>query len=72
MRKTTMRKIGFAAPGLVIGAGISLLLTLPQSPDARVVDPQGLHLIGVIFVAIPVGSVLGLVLGLIAEKVTRR
>jgi hypothetical protein len=67
-----MRKIGFAVPGLVIGAGLALLLALPQSAGARAVDPQGLHLIGVIFVAVPVGAVLGLVLGLVVERVLRR
>lgn len=67
-----MRKIGFAALGLVIGAGLAVLLALPQSLGARAVDPQGLHLIGVIFVAVPVGAVLGAALGLIAERVLRR
>lgn len=67
-----MRKIGFAVLGLVIGAGLAVVLALPQSPGARAVDPQGLHLIGVIFVAVPVGAVLGLVLGLLAERMLRR
>lgn len=67
-----MRKLGFALGGLVPGAGLALLLALPQSAGARAVDPQGLHLIGVIFVAAPVGAVLGLVLGLLAERVLRR
>jgi hypothetical protein len=67
-----MRKLGFALGGLVLGAGLALLLALPQSAGARAVDPQGLHLIGVIFVAVPVGAVLGLVLGLLAERVLRR
>jgi hypothetical protein len=39
---------------------------------SQAVDTQGLHLLGVIFVALPVGAVLGLVLGLLAERVTRR
>ncbi len=67
-----MRKLGFALGGLVLGTGLAILLALPQSAGARAVDPQGLHLIGVIFVAVPVGAVLGLVLGLIAERVLRR
>lgn len=66
-----MRKLGFALGGLVLGAGLALLLALPQSAGARAVDPQGLHLIGVIFVAVPVGAVLGLVLGLLAERSLR-
>lgn len=67
-----MRTIGFAALGLVIGAGLAVVMALPQSAGARAVDPQGLHLIGVIFVAVPVGAVLGAVLGLLAERMLRR
>ncbi len=67
-----MRKLGFAIGGLVLGAGLALLLALPQSAGARAVDPQGLHLIGVIFMAVPLGAVLGLVLGLLAERLLRR
>jgi hypothetical protein len=67
-----MRKLGFALGGMVLGAGLALLLALPQSAGARAVDPQGLHLIGVIFLALPLGAVLGLVLGLIAERMFRR
>lgn len=67
-----MRTIGFAALGLVIGAGLAVVLALPQSAGARAVDPQRLHLIGVIFVAVPVGAVLGAVLGLLAERMLRR
>lgn len=67
-----MRKPGFAAPGLVPRAGVGVLLALPQSAMSRAVDTQGLRLIGVIFVALPVGAVAGAVLGLIAERVLRR
>lgn len=67
-----MRKLGFALGGLVLGAGVALLLALPQSAMSRAVDTQGLHLIGVLFVAVPVGAVLGLVLGLLAERGLRR
>jgi hypothetical protein len=67
-----MRKLGFALGGLVLGAGVALLLALPQSAMSRAVDTQGLHLMGVIFVAVPVGAVLGLVLGLLAERGLRR
>jgi hypothetical protein len=67
-----MRRLGFAALGLVAGAGLALLLTLPQSPMSRAVDTQGLHLIGVLFVAVPVGAVLGAVLGFLVARITRR
>lgn len=67
-----MRKLGFAALGLLAGAGLALLLALPQSAMSRAVDTQGLHLIGVLFVAVPVGALLGLVLGVLAERLTRR
>ena len=67
-----MRTVGFAALGLILGAGLAVLLALPQSLGARAVDPQGLHLIGVIFVAVPIGAVLGAVLGLLVARVTRR
>ncbi len=67
-----MRKIGFAGVGLALGAGLAGLLALPRSAMSQAVDTQGLHLLGVIFVALPVGAVLGLVLGLLAERVTRR
>ena len=67
-----MRAFGFALTGLVLGAGVALLLALPQSAGSQAVDTQGLHLMGVIFVAVPVGAVLGLVLGLLAERVLRR
>lgn len=67
-----MRKVGFAALGLVLGAGTAAVLALPQSAMSRAVDTQGLHLIGVIFVALPVGAVAGAVLGLVAERVLRR
>lgn len=67
-----MRKLGFAVLGLLVGAGIALALAWPQSPGARAVDTQGLHLLGVIFVALPVGAVAGLVLGLLAERILRR
>jgi hypothetical protein len=67
-----MRKVGFAVMGLLVGAGVALLLALPQSPMSRAVDTQGLHLIGILFVAVPVGAVLGAVLGLLVERVTRR
>ncbi len=67
-----MRKLGFALIGLVLGIGLALLLALPQSAGAAAVDPQGLHLIGVIFVAVPLGAVLGVVLGLLAERMLRR
>lgn len=67
-----MRKLGFALIGIVLGIGLALLLALPQSAGARAVDPQGLHLIGVIFFALPLGAALGLVLGLMAERLSRR
>jgi hypothetical protein len=67
-----MRKLGFAAVGLLVGAGLALLLALPQFAISRVVDTQGLHLIGALFVAVPVGAVLGAVLGLLVERAMRR
>jgi hypothetical protein len=67
-----MRRLGFAALGLVAGAGLALLLALPQSPMSRAVDTQGLHLIGVLFVVVPVGAVLGAVLGFLVARITRR
>lgn len=63
-----MRKPTFADLGLMIGAVVALGLAMPQTAVSRVVDTQGLHLLGVIFVAVPVGAVLGLLL----ERVTRR
>lgn len=66
-----MRKLGFAVLGILAGAGIALALAWPQSPGAQAIDPQGMHLLGVIFVALPVGAVAGLVLGLLAERVFR-
>jgi hypothetical protein len=67
-----MRKLGFAVLGLVLGAGLAVALAWPQLPGARAMDPQGMHLMGVIFVALPLGAVVGLVLGLLAERVLRR
>ena len=67
-----MRKLVFAGPGLVIGAGVALGLAMPQIAMPQAVDTQGLQLMGVIFVAVPVGAVLGAVLGLLLERVTRR
>lgn len=67
-----MRKLGFALGGLVLGAGVALLLALPKSAMSQAVDTQGLHLIGVVFVAVPVGAVLGAVVGLLVARVTRR
>jgi len=51
---------------------LALLLTLPQSPMSWAVDPQGMHLIGVLFVAVPLGALLGLVTGLALARVTWR
>lgn len=67
-----MRKFGFALGGLVLGAGLALVIALPQSAGARAMDPQGLHLVGVIFLALPVGAVVGVVFGLIVERLSRR
>jgi len=67
-----MRTIGFAVGNLVLGAGLALLVTLPQSAMSRAVDPLGMHLLGVLFVAVPLGAVLGLVTGLVLARVTRR
>lgn len=67
-----MRKLGFAVLGLLAGAGIALALALLQPPGAREMDPQGMHLMGVVFVALPVGAVVGLILGLLAGRVLRR
>ncbi len=67
-----MRRLGFAALGLVAGAGVAVLVALPQPPMSRAVDPQGLHLLGVIFVALPIGAVTGALLGLLLARVTRR
>ncbi|MES2541054.1 MAG: hypothetical protein V4583_10795 [Pseudomonadota bacterium] len=39
---------------------------------SRGVDPQGMPLIGVLFVAVRLGAVLGLVAGLVLTRVTRR
>ncbi|WP_374433133.1 hypothetical protein [Tabrizicola sp.] len=55
-----------------MGRGSRGALSWAQSPGAQAVDPQGMHLIGVIFVALPLGAVAGLVLGLIAERLLRR
>ena len=67
-----MRELGFAGAGLMLGAGVALVLALPQSAMSQAVDTQGLHLIGVVFVAVPIGAVLGAVLGLLVARVTRR
>jgi hypothetical protein len=71
-REDRMRKLGFAALGLVLGVVVALVLALPQPVASRVIDTQGLQLMGVLFVAVPVGAVLGAVLGLLVERVTRR
>lgn len=65
-----MRAVGFAVVGMVLGAGLGLFLSWPQRPTG--LDPQGLHLIGVLFVALPVGAVAGLVSGLLLARFTRR
>lgn len=67
-----MRKLGFAVLGVGLGAGLGAALAWPQSPGLEAVDTQGMHLIGVIFVALPVGSLAGLVLGLLAERILRQ
>lgn len=67
-----MRRPGFAVLGLLAGAGIGLSLAWPQSPGARAMDPQGMHLMGAILLALPLGAVAGLVLGLVVERITRR
>jgi MFS family permease len=67
-----MRKLWFALGGLILGAGLALILALPQSAMSRAVDTQGLHLIGVLFVAVPIGAVLGTVLGLLVERMRPR
>ena len=67
-----MRRLGFAVLGLVVGAGVALLLAQSQPAMSRAVDPQGLHLLGVIFVALPVGAVAGALMGLLLARVTRR
>ncbi|MFO1204138.1 MAG: hypothetical protein U1E58_16025 [Tabrizicola sp.] len=67
-----MRAIGFALAGVVLGAGIAVALALPQSPMSRAIDTQGLHLMGVLFVAAPVGGLLGAVLGVLLARMTRR
>lgn len=67
-----MRKLGFAVLGVVLGAGLAAVLAWPQSPGARAMDPQGMHLMGVIFVALPVGALAGLVVALVAERILRR
>ena len=67
-----MRKVGYAVAGLVIGAGLAFVLALPQSATSQAVDTQGMHLLGVLFVAVPVGAVAGAVLGLLVARVMRR
>lgn len=67
-----MRKVGFVVAGLMIGALVALALAKPQSPMARAIDTQGLQLMGVIFVAVPVGALLGAVLGLLVARITGR
>lgn len=67
-----MRKLGFAVSGLVLGAVIAWGLAMPQPAASSVIDTQGLQLMGVLFVAVPVGAVLGAVLGLLVARVTRR
>jgi hypothetical protein len=39
---------------------------------ARAIDTQGLQLMGVIFVAVPVGALVGAVLGLLVARITGR
>jgi hypothetical protein len=65
-----MRTFRFAVAGLVLGAGLAFLLAVPQSQMQRAIDTQGMHLIGVLFVAMPVGAVAGL--GVLLARVTRR
>lgn len=72
VRGTGMRTFGFAVLGLVLGAGVALLVAIPQSAGARAVDPQGMHLLGVLFLALPVGATVGLVAGLVLARITRR
>lgn len=67
-----MRKLGFVASGLVLGAVIALALAMPQPVEAPIVDTRGLHLMGALFVAVPVGAAVGAVLGLLVVRVTRR
>ena len=67
-----MRKLGFAVLGVGLGTGLAAALAWPPSPGASAVDTQGMHLIGVIFVALPVGALAGLVLGLLAERMLRQ
>ena len=54
-----MRRLVPAGPGLVIGAGVTLGLAMQQTAIPQAVDRQGRQLMGVIFVAIPVGAVPG-------------
>ena len=67
-----MRKLGFTLGGLVLGVGLALLIALPQPAGARAMDPQGMHLVGVIFLALPLGALVGVICGLIVERLSRR
>ena len=67
-----MRKLGFSVAGFGSGAIVAALFALPQSDMSRAVDPQGLHLIGVLFLIMPVAAVVGLILGLLTEHLTRQ
>lgn len=66
-----MRKLGFAVAGSLVLTGLAALIWLPQSDMSRAVDTQGLHLIGVLFIFLPVAAVVGLILGLVVEWLTR-
>lgn len=66
-----MRKLGFSVAGFLSGAVLAALFALPQSDMSQAVDTQGLHLIGVLFIITPVLAVVGLILGLLTEYVTR-
>jgi hypothetical protein len=72
VRGTGMRTVVFAVLGLILGAGVALMVALPQSEGARAVDAQGMHLLGVLFLALPAGATLGLVAGLVLARTTRR
>lgn len=63
-----MRGLGFALAGMVAGGVLAVVLAVAAAMIADISQAEGAYAMGVAFFWVPLGAVLGLILGIVLAR----